>query len=134
MTPHRRWFRFTLRTLFVVVTVLGCGLGYQLNWIRERHRVLDKFNLIEGNGLRVECWRSVDMTGTFSSLARSAPLSLRVLGEPGVGDIRIEAPPDIAHAEERHVRKLFPEARISVSYRPRMPSEAPPAAQVDRPE
>ncbi len=38
--PKRRWFRYSLRTLFVVVTVFGCWLGYELNWIRQRHELL----------------------------------------------------------------------------------------------
>jgi hypothetical protein len=36
---RRRWFRFSLRTLFVLFTLLSipfCWIGYQLNWIRER--------------------------------------------------------------------------------------------------
>ena len=39
--PERRCFRFSLRTMFVVVTVMGGWLGYCLNWIRERHAALD---------------------------------------------------------------------------------------------
>jgi hypothetical protein len=31
---------FTLRTLFVVVTVICCVLGYEMNWIRQRHAYL----------------------------------------------------------------------------------------------
>jgi hypothetical protein len=34
--PKRRWFAFSLRTLFVVVTLVACWLGYELNWIRQR--------------------------------------------------------------------------------------------------
>ena len=34
--PKRRWFRFafSLRTLFIVVTLFGCWLGYQINSLR----------------------------------------------------------------------------------------------------
>ena len=42
--PKRRWFRFSLPTLFVLVTVIGIGAGwvaYQLNWIRQRHNFLN---------------------------------------------------------------------------------------------
>jgi len=35
-TPKRRWFRFSLRTLFVVVTVLGIWLGWNAEIVRER--------------------------------------------------------------------------------------------------
>ena len=38
--PNRRWFQWSLRTLFVVVTVFGCWLGYEMNWIRQRHAAL----------------------------------------------------------------------------------------------
>ena len=31
--PRRRWFRFSLRTLFVLVTILGGGLG----WLMAKH-------------------------------------------------------------------------------------------------
>ncbi len=37
-TANRRWLRFSLRTLFVVVTVLCVWLGYELNWIRHAMR------------------------------------------------------------------------------------------------
>jgi hypothetical protein len=40
-TSRRRWLRFSLRTLFVVVTVLCVWLGYELNWIRQRHHFAD---------------------------------------------------------------------------------------------
>ncbi len=42
--PNRRWFRFRLRTLFVVVTAGGCWLGYELDWIRQRRAVLARHN------------------------------------------------------------------------------------------
>ena len=40
--PNRRWFRFSLRTMFVVVTLVGCWLGNSLIWIKQRHELLDK--------------------------------------------------------------------------------------------
>ena len=51
--PKRRWFRFRLRTLFVVVTVLAlaCGwFGYELNWLRQRRRVISQPNIIGAKG------------------------------------------------------------------------------------
>src|SRR4249919_3316018 len=38
--PKRRWFRFSLRTMFVVVTIFGVWLGWQLNIVRERKAIL----------------------------------------------------------------------------------------------
>jgi hypothetical protein len=37
--PRRRWFSFSLRTLFVVMTLLACWLGWELSVIRERKAV-----------------------------------------------------------------------------------------------
>jgi hypothetical protein len=34
--PRRRWFTFSLRTLFVVVTVLCVWLGLEFRFVRER--------------------------------------------------------------------------------------------------
>jgi hypothetical protein len=38
----RRWFRFSLRTLFVLVTILCLWLGYQVNWIWQRREFVRK--------------------------------------------------------------------------------------------
>ena len=68
--PKRRWFRFSLRTLFVLVTIIGIAAGwvtYQLNWIRERHSagkwVVQNYDVAWGNRLV------------------SPPLALRLYGE-----------------------------------------------------
>lgn len=91
--PKRRWFRFGLRTLFVMVTVVGCWLGYHLNWIRERHAYL-------GNSAAVHSRGS----------AAAAPLSLRLLGEDGVSSVTVAgwAP----NRNPAYARSLFPEADV----------------------
>ena len=71
----RRWLRWSLRTMFVVVTVAGCLVGwltYNLNWIRQRHEVVSRPNvskLDDGN--------------------TPAPFALRMLGESGQWAIAI---------------------------------------------
>jgi hypothetical protein len=35
-SPGRRWFRFSLRTLFVVVTIVACWLGWNVNIVHQR--------------------------------------------------------------------------------------------------
>jgi hypothetical protein len=37
----RRWFRFSLRTLFVVVTVVGVWLGWNMNIVRHRRELVE---------------------------------------------------------------------------------------------
>jgi len=38
--PRRRWFQFSLRTMFVVVTVFAVWLGWQLKIVNERQAFL----------------------------------------------------------------------------------------------
>lgn len=103
----RRWFRWSLRTLFVVVTVLGIFLGctaYNLNWIRQRHAALS--------------------SGRFSGVAYKtadgvrAPGLLWLFGEPSYSGIVIHlrerdpfVPTPGEESELIEVCKLFPEVR-----------------------
>ena len=38
--PKRSWFSFSLRTMFVLVTIFGVWLGWQRKFVRERKAVL----------------------------------------------------------------------------------------------
>jgi hypothetical protein len=39
-TSSSRWPRFSLRTLFAIVTAVCLVLAYHLNWIQQRHELL----------------------------------------------------------------------------------------------
>ena len=48
--PDRRWFRFSLRTLFATVTIAAAGLGWlmwQRNIVEERGRAIQEIGPIE---------------------------------------------------------------------------------------
>ena len=109
----KRWFRWSLPTMFVVVTVAGCWLGYSLNWIRQRHEVLAR----EFHGRR--CTYGVPPR----DLQRAdVPWTLRMFGEQPYyvvywSAMREEptanfAPSEAEQAELSHVRRLFPEALV----------------------
>jgi hypothetical protein len=93
-TKPCRWFHFSLRTLFVVVTMACVWLGMQVKWIRDRQRAIDT----------VSGW----------SLGARAPWSIRLLGEQGVD--RIVLDPQTAKKRERvqQLRHLFPEAKLLI--------------------
>jgi hypothetical protein len=101
--PPRRWYRWSLRTMFVVVTVIGCWLGYYLNWVRQRHELIRQiddrppiFNRVQGMG----------PAGTF-------PWSLWLLGEKPREFIEFElASKDDYPRALSETQRLFPEAWI----------------------
>ena len=107
--PKRRWFRFRLRTLFVVVTVLSCWLGYQISWIRQRHVFLasehgtaNSLGVPAGNGGK-----------------QIAPWPLWAFGESGAMGVFIVAKSPSVDALTKYdqdriseARRLFPEASI----------------------
>ncbi len=101
--PHHRW-SYSLRALFVVVTLFACWLGYQLNWIRERHALLggpvpSNTTTLRDKGILV-----------CQDGEANAPLELRLLGERGCYAIltRLRA----SDPELARIRELFPESIV----------------------
>ena len=98
MTPRRRrWFSFSLRTLFVAVTLM-CGVFWvvhSVNWVRQRERFFDRGKAIE-----------VDDVHPYRPRPR-APWVLELLGEKGRRIIWVN---DRAIVDE--TRRLFPEAEV----------------------
>jgi hypothetical protein len=114
--PRRIWLRFSLRTLFVLVTLFGCAMGwiaYSLNWIRQRREL---------------CTRpDVEVLVIADGDYPQAPAFLWLFGEKGRGIIRIivDYPlwPEAAVPADRkrtieeqalldRAKDLFPEAEV----------------------
>ena len=91
-TPPRR-FRFGLRSLFMLVTMICVWFGYSMNWIRQRRAMLNEPYYFEPNTLEAES-------------VIQAPGGLWLLGERGVVTLWVDE-----HNAERAGR-LFPEAEI----------------------
>ena len=113
----RRWVpRYSLRTLFVLMTAVCCWLGYELNWIRSRHEALTT-------------WES----GSFADNPflvglpqddPEPPGMLWLFGEQGYATIWREFPArssdQLTEGETTEVKKVkgqFPEAEVSWSFR-----------------
>ena len=98
--PRRRWLGFSLRTLFVMVAVLGAGpgwLGMMLKWKQDRNAVLETEQLYVDNA-----------TGTV-------PWSLRLFGETyGIREGYVQDPGGSVEqaARVKEIRSLFPEAEL----------------------
>jgi hypothetical protein len=101
---RRRWYQFSLGTMLIVVTVVCVWLGYELNWIGQRHAIIK------------DCYSHVEDAGL-----RAAPGLLWLFGEPGYREIRPRYytvnwyPLFTPQAAEEHrlerkrIRSLFPE-------------------------
>jgi hypothetical protein len=93
----RRSFRFSLRTMLVLVTVVCIYLAWAMNWIRQRREFLSRPGVI----------------AMLHAGAPPAPMPLHVLGENGVSYLWIlngfrKVPPETIDTAEG----LFPESEI----------------------
>jgi hypothetical protein len=116
--PKRRWFQWSLRTLFVVVTVFACWLGYELNSIRQRKQLLK--SLQEDSQLSYDPLRTIFVQKgktTFNGMTLvetnrgDIPWYRRMLGDEGV--VCIGLPSKMTEDELRRYQNAFPEAYIS---------------------
>jgi hypothetical protein len=87
-----RLFQFSLRSLFVLVTLVAIFCGYQMNWIRHRHEFLKRA------GVQVHVNDDVP-----------APRGLWLFGEKGVLWITFEHETSESKSE---AERLFPEADL----------------------
>jgi hypothetical protein len=105
---RRRWLRFSLRTMLVGLTVVGCWLGYYGHWHRQRSDALEWINVHQGwgNWLREE------------TTPRSIPWSLYLWGDRPVAEIwianQIGESLEEFDARAKTISGLFPEAQIRV--------------------
>jgi hypothetical protein len=108
--PPRRRFRFSLRTLFVLVTVFGVWFGWELKFVRERQAVREE---LQRNGGIVQTAAEIQQPWFVGT--RTIPFWRRWLGDEAmwfVGPLYdLVDEPRIKYLE-RLVR-LFPEADVS---------------------
>ena len=94
--PRRRWYQFSLRTIFVLVTIACAGFGYWVHWskewIRQRHELLQQYRLNDGK--------------LQGQNATRAPGGLWLFGEPAITELFCY--PD----QEEDAQRLFPELQI----------------------
>ena len=102
-------FQYTLRTLFIVITLLAipCGyVGYQLRFVAQRKALIEEIRKRGGAVLSV----AVYPHPATEDQAPTVPWIRRLLGDEPYWEVAFAAPcsrSELAHAEE-----VFPEARV----------------------
>jgi hypothetical protein len=86
-----------------VLLILGCWLGYSLNWIRQRHEILSA-NKPKGTRPAIAAIESTEL----------APAFLHLFGERGYPVIYRVNPENDFDIER--ITKLFPEACIQTQW------------------
>lgn len=106
--PKRRWFRWSLRTLFVVVTLVCCWLGYAIPWIKQRHAFLAQPGINIDN---INDSPPATLNRWGNNWPVFAPGGLWLLGEHGF--VSVWLPPNFWTPErEAEAARLFPEAVV----------------------
>jgi hypothetical protein len=107
----RRWFRFSLRTLFVVMTVFAFWFGWNIRKVQRRGQFAKHL---------VACQASV----TSSSDAGTAhhpwrkerlPWAWKLLGAEPIYSIILLAPNGFNQTDAKVIAELFPEAIVKYS-------------------
>jgi hypothetical protein len=102
--PSRRWYRFSLRTMLVLVTLVAVVLGslaYPIHWIRARRTFVAAHA-----GCEIDAtWVNVH----DSSYTAPTPWILYLLGEHGVAAWEIHC---LSWDERKEAKRLFPEAEF----------------------
>jgi hypothetical protein len=97
--PKRRWFSYSLRTLFALVTVFGVWLGWNLHQVRERGRVLAEFPTQHSS------------FADYSNDTHQLPLTWRLLGAEPISAFGFDSR-GMSDADCRYIERLFPEAKV----------------------
>jgi hypothetical protein len=106
--PSRRLFRFSLRTMFVVVTVVAVWLGWELKFVRERQAWVQANKALIRPGEPVPVGSVVGMYIDSGATQSYFPIWRRWLGDAPVPTIVFPEP----WTNHDSVKRLFPEAEL----------------------
>ena len=122
--PRRSWFSFSLRTMFVVMTVLCCWLAWESNVVRQRKIVLKDLSTKPGIEVTTAAAWKERIGRSLSPLEPPAQISLvrRSLGDEAIQEIGYIADFDEpSPAELGRLARIFPEAKLRRNHRPLEP-------------
>jgi hypothetical protein len=111
---RRRWFRFSLRSMFVLVTVLCCWLGWEASVVKHRKQTLKE---VQQKGvfqfMPAESFAKTFPPGTQTPPIATIPRLRSWLGDSAVQTIYYTAHYEgFSQAELDRLAKIFPEAQF----------------------
>jgi hypothetical protein len=135
--PIRRMFRFSLRTMLIVMTLLCCWLGWEASVVRERKSVRRE---LQGNYAfqfaTADAWSKIPFPPAAAPPRARIPIIRAWLGDEAIQQIWY-IPTFQGYSEERHKRltRVFPEAEFRESQpEPCHPGCFPRGTLVETPE
>jgi hypothetical protein len=110
--PRKHRFRYNLRTLMLVVTLLCLWLGWEFNAIQERRAIVEwtvaNDGLVYNGGSHIGFFDGSFSTLTFTPA--SMPFWRRWMGD--VAALEITLPASATARDHRRAQRAFPEARV----------------------
>ena len=103
--PKRRWFRFSLRTVFVAVTIFCVWLGFQFRIIHQRQSMLRWIRDHRGSTYEMSSgshWRA-ELVPSWRQWFGDRPIKFIIFNEEDL--------PDAGQLER--IEQLFPESNIN---------------------
>ena len=112
----RRWLRFSLRTLFVVVTLLAVGIGWLTSIVQARRAIRAELERHAGPSFdpyKAIIWEqgSISEFSGRTWTPNPIPWYRRLLGDEPVGTLGL--PIDATEEDRRRIQAAFPEAILS---------------------
>lgn len=109
--PKRRWPRFGLKTLFVLVAVICVCLGSVTNEVRDRRAALAELRARGVLIFTADEWSII--SAGYRQPIPTIPQVRGWLGDEAIQSIQFLPSHRPSQAEQSHLRKLFPEALVT---------------------
>ena len=111
--PRRRWFNFSLRTMFVVVTLMCGWLGWESSIVRQRQALR---KALEANPTvqitTASAWADRYPGGAMGQPAATIPVVRRWLGDEAIQEIWYYSYMQGPKIDLERLAKVFPEAAL----------------------
>jgi hypothetical protein len=135
----RRWFSFSLRTMFVVVTALCCYLAWQMSIVRQRQSMLSELRVQPHVQVTTaETWLQLLSPGPESPKMATIPRVRQWLGDEAIQTISLGRGYHTLKQEQLdQLAKIFPEATVhehEILFEPCHPGCFPRGTLIETPD